>query len=133
MQCAQTLQGIWESTLHSLGEWEQQMMKGKLILEMQAQGLEEVLEKLSDIIIKLKWFLYTVETQIFIRDEARSWVIMIELKKIIEMMSQEWDLKVSLSQQATGLLEKRKMVAYTWVTEPYMDESYLAALPKKFF
>ena len=47
------------------------------------------------------------------------------------MFCKEFDLKACISTQNNGPVDKRKLLIYTWITQPHIDEKYINDLPKE--
>jgi len=122
---------VWEGILHAVKEWDQAVMEGKLILETKAQEIDGCLEKLSQVIVKLKWFEHNAEDFLLKKDQERAFVVLKVLEKLLSMYKLEFDLKASISSQFYGGVEKRRLLAYTWVMQPHLDEQFVESLPKR--
>ena len=52
------------------------------------------------------------------------------MEELTEMLRKEFDLKATIISQYNGTAEKRKLIIYTWIMQPYINDSFIENLPK---
>mmetsp|Transcript_19212 Transcript_19212/g.35127 ORF Transcript_19212/g.35127 Transcript_19212/m.35127 type:complete len:142 (+) Transcript_19212:3203-3628(+) len=130
-----TLNMQWDALLHQTTLWAKAVMKGKQLLELNADGLESCLEEMvkarqSAVIVKLKWLQHHVSEIEASTPSLKSCFVNAEMSKVIEMYTKEFDLKACLAAQVKGSVNRRRLIAHCWVMEPYVDDKYFQSLPR---
>ena len=124
---------IWEATLHAVRQWDELTLLGKRYIECKAQiqDIEECLHQMAELIVKLQWFKHNSQILYGNKEDVTVWYVIKQLDTIINMLQKEFDLKTCISLQLSQSHERRKLIAYTWLLQPYLNEAYIESLPKQ--